>query len=410
MSDLRVGAERVVSRLRGAGYEAYFAGGCVRDQLLGLEPKDYDIVTNATPDEVVQLFTQAIEVGVAFGVVRVRLGRGLEYEVATYREDGAYSDGRRPDAVRYADSAERDVERRDFTVNALLYDPVEDRVLDWVGGQGDLKAGVVRAVGEPNARFSEDRLRMLRAVRFAARLGFEIEARTRQAIAAQAKELRAVSVERIVHELDGIFLSPRPGLGLSLLEQTGLLPFVFPASVQWSGEVRARWAERLERLCRADLTLAQRLDVAWAAAMDGGLDADLEPALREFKHSRARIRGVSQVRNVTRQIAEAGRSTQAAVMHVAAGPDAHAWVEVLRVWEGEKGAAVKRLIQAVEDVALRPLPPRPVLTGAGLRGLGLSPGPEFKRILAAVDDAVLERRVSDREGALQLASRLASQG
>lgn len=407
MLRLREGAGRVVSTLRDAGYEAYLAGGCVRDQLLGLEPKDYDVVTNARPDEVSALFAQTVHVGVAFGVVRVRLGRGLEFEVATYRQDGRYSDGRHPDEVRYAQSAREDVERRDFTVNALLYDPVEGRVLDWVGGESDLRAGLIRAVGHPEERFREDRLRMLRAVRFAARLGFAIEDRTRAAIILHAPGLGAVSVERVVQELDGIFLSARPREALSLLEDTGLLPYALPATSAYRDAERLRWAERLERLPGAALRAEERLDVAWAAAFAPLEAVDVESVLRALKHARARLRGVARVQHTAREIADAARPGDAVVMRVAAGSDAGAWVEALRVWEGDQGAGLRRLAAAVADVAARPLPGRPLVKGADLRALGLKPGPAFKRILSAVDDAVLERRVTDRDAALRLVRTLA---
>lgn len=407
MLSLREGAERLVSKLREAGYEAYFAGGCVRDQLLGLDPKDYDIVTSARPDEVTALFDHAVEVGVAFGVVRVRLERGLEYEVATYREEGAYSDGRHPDEVRYAESPQKDVERRDFTINALLYDPDADRVLDWVGGERDLKAQTIRAVGDPEQRFSEDRLRMLRAVRFAARLGFVIEKETADAIRRHASELHAVSVERIVQELDGIFLSPRPAEGLRLLIETGLLPHALVVTQSYTQDDWARWAGRFCRLSSAILGREERLDVAWAASIDP-LDSDaIEEAMRALKHSRARLRGVLRVRAVMADLASASAPQDAAVMRVASLDDARAWFNASQVWFGHASQEALRFESAMRDVADRPLPERPILSGGDLRALGLTPGPRFKRILAAVDDAVLERSVTDRPGALRLARTLA---
>ncbi|HET6496681.1 MAG TPA: CCA tRNA nucleotidyltransferase, partial [Thermoleophilia bacterium] len=169
---LRANAERIVGTLRAAGHEAYFAGGCVRDLVMGAAPHDYDVTTSARPDEVMALFERTVAVGAAFGVVLVILG-GREYEVATFRTEGAYSDGRHPDAVAYA-TAEEDVKRRDFTINGLLYDPVEERVIDHVSGRADIERRIVRTIGSPDERFAEDRLRLIRAVRFAARLGFEI--------------------------------------------------------------------------------------------------------------------------------------------------------------------------------------------------------------------------------------------
>ena len=176
MPALREKAARVVRRLREEGFEAYFAGGCVRDRLLGREPEDYDIATSAPPATVQKLFSHTVPIGIQFGVVLV-LDDGAPFEVATFRSDGAYIDGRHPTEVHFG-TAEADARRRDFTINGLFLDPLGDRVIDYVGGQEDLRAGIVRAIGDPAARFREDRLRTIRAVRFAARFGFEIEART----------------------------------------------------------------------------------------------------------------------------------------------------------------------------------------------------------------------------------------
>src|SRR5271163_1893538 len=206
-------AREIVVALRGSGHQAYFAGGCVRDLLLGVEPKDFDVATSATPDVVMEMFEKTYSVGAHFGVVLVcspaTNGTEITTEVATFRHDGAYSDGRRPDAVRFSTDPREDVLRRDFTINGMLLDPVvlEETAdvgaatLDYVGGREDLKAGIVRAIGDPSLRFAEDKLRMLRAVRFAARLEFEIEPRTMAAIRAAASEIGQVSSERIRDEL-----------------------------------------------------------------------------------------------------------------------------------------------------------------------------------------------------------------
>ncbi|MCA9551942.1 MAG: CCA tRNA nucleotidyltransferase, partial [Myxococcales bacterium] len=266
---LREGADQVAEVLRAAGHQAYLAGGCVRDALLGVEPKDYDITTDATPEQVARLFRRTILVGAAFGVVKVVLGKDRDYEVATFRTDGTYTDGRRPDAVAYAKTAEEDVLRRDFTLNALLMDPRDDSILDFVGGRQDLEAGLIRAVGVPEARFQEDRLRMLRAVRFAARFGFAIEAETRAAIQHQAAALTDVSVERISAELEGIFKSERPGLGFELLAETGLLVPALPHLAGQAPEARARMQAALTRLPEAAQALGpdDRVIVAWALTL-----------------------------------------------------------------------------------------------------------------------------------------------
>ena len=220
-------ARDVVARLQRAGHTAYFAGGCVRDRLLGIEAKDYDVATSARPEEVQMLFPRVTSLtGKSFGVVRVLVDEEF-FEVATFREDGPYQDGRHPEAVRFA-TAEEDAQRRDFTINGLFLDPVADRLIDYVGGEADLRAGMIRAIGEPADRFAEDHLRLLRAIRFAARLRFRIEAKTWEAIRAAAPTIRTISAERIRDELSRIFTALKPELGLDLLDQSGLLAQVLP--------------------------------------------------------------------------------------------------------------------------------------------------------------------------------------
>src|SRR5688572_25076472 len=198
-SATREDALAVVRRLRDAGHVAYFAGGCVRDQLLGLDPKDYDVATDAPPDRVRQLFSNTQAVGAAFGVILVRQ-RKSQIEVATFRTDGKYLDGRRPEGVVFT-TAEEDAKRRDFTINGLFYDPVEDKVIDYVGGRADLERRIIRAIGNPDERFAEDHLRVLRAVRFAARFGFDIEPATASAVQSHARHLPRISPERVAEEL-----------------------------------------------------------------------------------------------------------------------------------------------------------------------------------------------------------------
>jgi poly(A) polymerase len=222
-----VEAVEIVTRLQKAGHVAYFAGGSVRDRLLGHEPKDYDVATSALPDQVQKLFPRVTALtGKSFGVVRVLVGEA-SYEVATFRHDVAYEDGRRPVAVRFT-NAEEDAQRRDFTINGLFYDPLTDKTIDFVGGRADLDARVLRAIGDPAARFAEDHLRLLRAVRFATRLNFKIEPATWEAMVALAPKIRGISAERIRDELNLIFTAHKPELGLDLLDRSGLLAHVLP--------------------------------------------------------------------------------------------------------------------------------------------------------------------------------------
>ncbi len=211
-------------------HQAYLVGGCVRDLLLGIEPADYDVTTDATPDEVMRIFPETYAVGAQFGVVLVPIGEAgrSTVEVATFRSDIGYSDGRHPDQVRFSKSAQEDVERRDFTINGLLLDPVKNEVLDFVGGRKDLDAGIIRTIGEPELRFAEDKLRMLRAVRFAARFGYTIEPATFAAIQKLAPGIHQVSCERVRDELTKMLTEGHARQAFLLLDQTGLLREVLP--------------------------------------------------------------------------------------------------------------------------------------------------------------------------------------
>jgi len=228
-------ALKILKQIRTAGFTAFFAGGSVRDKLLGREAKDYDIATNATPEQIEALFPKTVAVGKAFGVIVV-VEDGTETEVATFRADGGYQDGRRPDSVHFC-GAEEDAKRRDFTVNGMFYDPIEDKVIDYIGGQIDLEKKIIRAIGEPEKRFAEDHLRMLRAVRFAHTLGFEIEPATRAAIRKHAPDLAKISVERIENEFSRTLTeSIRPGDALKELVDLGLMANIIPEILPMIGQ------------------------------------------------------------------------------------------------------------------------------------------------------------------------------
>jgi poly(A) polymerase len=226
MNDLRETATEIVSRLKGAGFAAFWVGGCVRDFLLGRTPEDYDIVTDALPERVERLFERTIPVGKKFGVLVVLQGEH-QFQVATFRAEADYKDGRRPTKVTFGD-ARADAMRRDFTVNGLFYDPLEKQLHDWVGGKPDLEAKIIRTIGSPLERFSEDHLRMLRAIRLAAQLEFKIEDATFAAIQSNAPKIRGISAERIREELIRLFRAPFAARGLDLLHQSGLLEQVLP--------------------------------------------------------------------------------------------------------------------------------------------------------------------------------------
>ena len=224
----------IVKALEAHGHAAYLVGGCVRDLVMGVDPREADIATSATPDVVQEIFPDTIAVGQQFGVILVRTD-GLSFEVATFRSDSAYSDGRHPDAVTYARTAEEDSRRRDFTINALFYDPVKDALLDFHGGREDIRQKRIRAIGIPRERFQEDRLRLLRAVRFAVRFGFEIETETRQAIVESAAAVQHVSAERVRDELTKILTEGHSYPGFQMLEELALLDFWLPELKEMQG-------------------------------------------------------------------------------------------------------------------------------------------------------------------------------
>jgi len=227
-------AVEIVKKLRAAGYVAYLVGGCVRDMLMGNDPKDYDIATSAPPDAVVQLFPQTLTVGAQFGVVLV-VENGHPYEVATFRSDGTYQNGRHPNEVVYTDDPSRDILRRDFTINGLLYDPLAERVLDFVGGQKDIERKTIRTIGNPEQRFFEDKLRLMRAIRFAARFNYSLEPNTRETIFKLANQIRQVSQERIREELIKVLIEGYAARGIRLLEECLLLQQILPEVTQLKG-------------------------------------------------------------------------------------------------------------------------------------------------------------------------------
>ena len=233
---MKADAVKIIKRLRRAGFKAYFAGGAVRDMLMGKRPKDYDIATSARPERVSRLFPGSIMVGASFGVVMVRAG-GRTFQVATFRREVGASDGRHPDRVIYTDDEREDVRRRDFTINGMFYDPVSDEVIDYVGGKADLEKKIIRAIGDPERRFAEDHLRMLRAVRFAHTLGFSIDPDTRKAIQNHAADLAKISVERIENEFSRTLVeSLRPGDALRELVDLGLMEHIIPEVLPMIGQ------------------------------------------------------------------------------------------------------------------------------------------------------------------------------
>ncbi len=472
-------ALRIVSELHAAGHQAYLAGGCVRDLLLGREPADYDVATSATPDIVLRLFPRTFAVGAHFGVVLVAAGQGDGHEcteVATFRSDGVYSDGRHPDVVRYTGSAEEDVQRRDFTINGLLLDPLAlfpqglkpcsfvgtfgttavvpcykahdaaalepgalglrddllSAVIDYVGGLADLDKGIMRAIGHPLRRFEEDKLRLLRAVRFAARFGFTIEPHTLTAIRALAPRIHAVSRERVRDELTKMLTEGHARRAFELLDETGLLAEVLPEVARMKGVAQPPqfhpegdvWVHTLMLLDQ--LEPGCPLTLAWGALLH---DVGKPPT---FRVAPDRIRfdghvevGVAMGAEICRRFRFSNDDTRQIVslienhMRFADAPKMKSSTlkRFFRLEDFDQHLALHRMdclaahgnldiwnfvrerYQTMPEQEVRP---QPLITGRDLIAAGYTPGPQFKEILQLVEDAQLEGTITTADQALLL--------
>jgi poly(A) polymerase len=441
----------IVEKLRTAGYEAYLAGGCVRDLLLGRKPKDYDVATSATPDVVLGLFERTFAVGAHFGVVLVADGDGDGYvatEVATFRSDGAYSDGRHPDAVRYTRSAEEDVRRRDFTINGLLLDPLRggrpldesigapnllrSAVIDFVDGLADLDAGVVRAIGRAELRFEEDHLRMLRGVRFAARFGFEVETGTAAAMRGLAARISVVSRERVRDELARMLTEGRARRAFELLDETGLLAEVLPEVARMKGVEQPPqfhpegdvWVHTLGLLKQLEPGCSMTL--AWGALLhdvgkpptfrrapdrirfDGHAEMGVAMAAeicRRFRFSNDETRQIVALVENHMQFMDAGRMKASTLKRFFRLESFEEHLELHRMdcmagsgylehWE-----FVRERWLAMPGETVRP---KPLITGRELIAAGYQPGAGFKEMLRAVEDAQLEGTIGTADEALRL--------
>jgi poly(A) polymerase len=439
----RASALAIVRRLRSAGHVAYFAGGCVRDELLGLAPTDFDVATDATPDRIRSLFARTAEVGAAFGVVLVTPrreeglaadggagagtgGRGVTVEVATFRSDGPYTDRRRPDVVHFSDPAS-DAHRRDFTINALFLDPPAEgdgpgKVIDFVGGQEDLKKKIIRAVGDPDARLAEDHLRALRAVRLGAKLGFEIEPKTAAAIRAHARELQGVSRERIGDEIRRILLHPTRARAVWELGKLGLDAPVLMEGRGGAGSAAASGAMGSRMLIgiRGPAPIPTSL-AAWAIERGyfggtGSLEMGLTPgrigvvvgrwreALCLSNEETAAMEAALEVLGVLmRDWPKLGVAGQKRLAGAAAG--FAAGLELLGVVDSDRAVEVLKRVEELRGT-MSGLCPDPLVTGDDLIGLGFRPGPGFKGTLERVYDAQLEDRITTREEGVELARHL----
>jgi poly(A) polymerase len=402
---VRAAAVEVARRLAEAGHVAFFAGGCVRDHLLGSEPEDYDIATDARPERIQAVFPKARGVGEAFGVMLVRAA-GHTFEVATFREDGPYHDGRRPAAVTFAD-AEADASRRDFTVNGLFQDPQTGAVVDYVKGQDDIAARCIRAIGDPHERIAEDRLRMLRAVRFAARLGFAIDPATSAAVRAHSGELRSVSPERVGDEVRRMLAHPARARAAQLVEAHALDGAIFGVGVDGAGGAHPRLAGLPSDAARTTALAAWWLDRAAAGGGGRVPGTDAAEVARVVSGLRSRLVLSNDETEALLACLAARRAqlggfeslTLARRKRWMAAPGFDAALAILETEDRARAALLR-------DEADRELParrlPTPLVDGNALVSEGMRPGPEFKVLLDLAMDAQLEGRVDSREGALAL--------
>jgi poly(A) polymerase len=432
-------AREIVARLRDAGHTAYFAGGCVRDMVRGLDPKDFDIATNGTPEAVQKIFPRTYAVGAKFGVIVV-LEKDFQFEVATFRSDDVYVDGRRPSAVHFS-SAEEDAKRRDFTINGMFFDPLAEKVIDFVGGRADLDAKLVRAIGDPAQRFAEDRLRMLRAVRFATVLDYKIDKQTWEALVATAASISEISAERIRDELIKIFLSPNRVRGWDLLDESGLLRAILPEIEPMKGCTQPEqfhpegdvfqhtrlMLQLLPEKVSAPLVFSvilhdvakpptAQVDEAGRIRFNGHdrLGAEMtEQIMERLRFSRAEIEATVEMVRQHMVFKDVPKMRVAKLKRFMARPTFAEELELHRVdCESSHGMLdnYEFLRSKREEFANEPIIPPPLVRGEDLIALGLKPGPRFSEILEAVETRQLEGALKDRQEALEWVKREYSPG
>ena len=438
-SSMEKTAREIAARLRENDYIAYFAGGCVRDMVRGLTPKDYDIATDARPEAVQKLFPRTYAVGAHFGVIIV-LENGFQFEVATFRSDEGYIDGRHPSAVRFS-SPEEDAKRRDFTINGMFYDPVAEEVIDFVGGRADIAAKLVRAIGDPAERLAEDRLRMLRAVRFATVLNYKIDNGTWKALVANAPSVNQISAERIRDELVRVLTSPNRVRGWDLLDSSGLMRVILPEIDAMKGCLQPEQFHPEGDVFQHTRLMLQFLPekvsvplvfsvVLHDVAKPRTATVDETGRIRFSGHDRL---GAEMTEEIMRRLRFSGAEIEATVemvrqhmvfkdvpkMRVAklkrfmARPTFEDELELHRVdCEGSHRMLdnYEFLLRKREEFANEPIIPLPLVRGDDLIALGLKPGPKFGEILEAAETQQLEGKLRTREEALEWVKREYSLG
>jgi tRNA nucleotidyltransferase/poly(A) polymerase len=423
-------ARSLAAKLRQHGHMAYFAGGCVRDMVRGLRPKDFDIATDARPEQVQKIFSRTYAVGAHFGVIVV-LENGFQFEVATFRSDDVYLDGRRPTEVHFS-SPEEDARRRDFTINGMFFDPAKNELLDFVGGQADLEAKMIRAIGDPAQRFSEDRLRMLRAIRFATVLEFEIEKETWKALRQNAAAISEISAERIRDELVRIFISPHRVRGWDLLDASGLLRSVLPETEPMKGCAQPpqfhpegdvfQHTRLMLKLLPETVSVPLVFSVILhdvAKPVTARVDADgrirfndhdrigarmTEEIMERLRFSRAEIDAAVEMVRQHMVFKDVPRMRVAKLKRFMARPTFEQEMELHRVDCASSHAMLDNyefLQRKKEEFASEPIIPPPLVTGNDLIAMGMKPGPRFGEILEAIETRQLEGAFKTREEALE---------
>lgn len=427
----RFAAISIVKTLTRQGHKAYFAGGCVRDQLMGLEPDDIDIATSATPEEIIKLFPKTFEKGKAFGVISVMIN-GEEFEVATFRKEGKYSDGRRPDRVEWTDD-QQDALRRDFTINGLFFDPLKNRVIDYVGGEADIKNKIIRTIGNAHHRFDEDKLRMMRAVRFSSRFQYPLEAETRKALVEMADQITEVSPERIREELIKILTQPHADQGVDLLSQVGILKIILPEieamkgveqppQFHPEGDVYVHTLLLLKNLNRPNPVLAmgallhdvgkpETFVVKERIRFDRHTEVGAEIAkkiLRRLRFSNQEIDRICSLILQHLQFINVKRMRKSRLKRFLMQPHFEDHLELHRL----DCLACHQIFdnydfcrEKFEELKLEPPPLKPLVTGHDLIKLGFKPGPIFKKILETIETAVLEGEIKKKNEGLKLAKK-----
>ncbi len=443
MPDLKQHAIAIVKRLREAGHQAYLVGGCVRDLLLGREPADYDITTDATPDEVMGIFPETYAVGAQFGVVLVPLPKDSVpkedndcVEVATFRSDIGYSDGRHPDQVRFSKDPREDVLRRDFTINGLLLDPIKNEVLDFVGGRKDLDAHIIRTIGDPESRFAEDKLRMMRAVRFAARFQYSIDPGTLTAIQKLANQILRVSRERLRDELTKMLTEGQARRAFLLLDEAGLLREVLPEISAMKGVQQPPQFHPEGDVFVHTLLLLDKLPhpcpatLAWGALLhdvgkpptfrvapdrirfDGHVDVGVKMAEEICRRLRFSNEGTDQILALVAnhmRFGDVERMKESTLKKFLRLPRFEEHLELHRLdCQSSHGdlTSYNYIQEKLSSIPPEIMRPQPLIGGDDLIAAGYQPGPRFKQILSTIEDSQLEGRLHSKEEALALVRQL----